>query len=195
MQEVWPKKSWIENQKILQRQLITFVLSAVVVLLVLMIPIAMKFKEVGSSAIQVELIRNQSVPKNELKEALKEALKDEPKIIKQSTEAQQEILKVKEFKAKVVIPKRNKPVFANEFKLSTRTDIDKPLIIGAILFGIGWGMAGYCPGPAIATLGTGGWDSAIFLISMILGSMVQRYLYTKKESSVKKNLLLRNLKS
>lgn len=81
-----------------------------------------------------------------------------------------------------MIPKRNKPVFANEFKLSTRTDIDKPLIIGAILFGIGWGMAGYCPGPAIATLGTGGWDSAIFLISMILGSMVQRYLYTKKES-------------
>lgn len=48
--------------------------------------------------------------------------------------------------------KLSRPWFADRFHLPTRTEIDAPLIIGAILFGVGWGLAGLCPGPAIALL-------------------------------------------
>lgn len=48
--------------------------------------------------------------------------------------------------------KRNKPVCAASFSLPTKTSIDKSLLSGAVLFGLGWGLAGLCPGPAIAAL-------------------------------------------
>ncbi len=79
------------------------------------------------------------------------------------------------------IPRREKPLFENQFRLPTRTDIDKSLLIGAGLFGIGWGMAGLCPGPAIANLGLGGINSMIFVFSMIAGLVTHRY-FSKKLS-------------
>ncbi|HIF54287.1 MAG: YeeE/YedE family protein [Methylococcales bacterium] len=78
------------------------------------------------------------------------------------------------------IPKRAKPIFDDQFSLPTRTDIDKPLIIGAALFGIGWGMAGFCPGPALSTLGIGLLEPGIFVLSMLAGFVVQAYFYDKK---------------
>jgi uncharacterized membrane protein YedE/YeeE len=75
-----------------------------------------------------------------------------------------------------IIPQRDAPLFDNTFRLPTRTDIDKPLLIGAALFGIGWGMAGYCPGPAVANLGLGGMNILIFVFSMIIGMITHRYV-------------------
>ncbi len=75
------------------------------------------------------------------------------------------------------ILKRNQPIFGDKFKLPTRTDIDFKLIMGAMLFGIGWGIAGFCPGPAIASLGLALLDPAIFVISMMGGFWVQQQVF------------------
>ena len=66
------------------------------------------------------------------------------------------------------------PFFEDKFYLPTRKDIDLPLILGAAVFGVGWGIAGYCPGPAIASLTImGNPEPLIFVISILAGS----YLY------------------
>jgi uncharacterized protein len=61
------------------------------------------------------------------------------------------------------------PWFADKFELPSRKDIDIKLIGGAALFGIGWALAGYCPGPALASLLAGGTDIFIFTTCMIGG--------------------------
>jgi uncharacterized membrane protein YedE/YeeE len=62
--------------------------------------------------------------------------------------------------------KRNKPFFAAEFSLPKKTDIDKSLVVGAVMFGVGWGLVGLCPGPAIAALAT--LDVSVFLFCAIM---------------------------
>ena len=66
-------------------------------------------------------------------------------------------------------PQRAKPLAADKFQLPTRTDIDIKLLLGAVLFGVGWGLAGYCPGPAFASLLTGRTDVLIFVLAMVGG--------------------------
>lgn len=53
--------------------------------------------------------------------------------------------------------------------LPERTNIDRPLVIGAVLFGTGWGLAGFCPGPAVASVLIGGSAVWIFVVSMLAG--------------------------
>ena len=62
-----------------------------------------------------------------------------------------------------------KPMFDDKFPDSPSSDISRDLIIGSVLFGIGWGLAGLCPGPAIASLGFGGTQGVIFALTMICG--------------------------
>lgn len=64
------------------------------------------------------------------------------------------------------------PLFADSFAIPSRTDIDKPLIIGASLFGIGWGLVGYCPGPVIAGLSYGYTATLVFTPAMIVGLLL-----------------------
>ena len=66
------------------------------------------------------------------------------------------------------------PILAPRFELPTKRDLDRRLIGGAVLFGIGWGLAGYCPGPAIASLAFGLQDTLIFVAAMVLGFWLQR---------------------
>jgi len=66
------------------------------------------------------------------------------------------------------------PLFADKFRVPTRKDIDKSLIIGALLFGIGWGFVGLCPGPALANLTFAGQNGLIFISSMLLSTIVFR---------------------
>jgi uncharacterized membrane protein YedE/YeeE len=61
------------------------------------------------------------------------------------------------------------PLAAPSFHLPTQTRIDAPLIAGAAVFGVGWGLAGLCPGPAIAGLVTGSPKIMLFLVTMIAG--------------------------
>lgn len=63
----------------------------------------------------------------------------------------------------------NRPWAAPRFELPTRKDLDIKLVAGAALFGIGWGLAGYCPGPALASLLSGGQDAFVFVAALVAG--------------------------
>ena len=66
-------------------------------------------------------------------------------------------------------PRLAKPLMDEKFHLPTRTDIDRNLLVGGAVFGIGWGLAGYCPGPAFASVLTGGTDVLFFVAAMVVG--------------------------
>jgi len=68
--------------------------------------------------------------------------------------------------------KLNAPAFGAAFRLPTRRDIDARLVAGAAVFGVGWGLSGFCPGPAIAALGTGPWPVTAFVAAMLAGMVV-----------------------
>lgn len=74
------------------------------------------------------------------------------------------------------ILKRPTPFFDQKFYLTTKNEIDKRLVIGAAIFGIGWGIAGYCPGPAVAGLGAGNPEALIIIGAIYIGFLVQRYV-------------------
>lgn len=67
-----------------------------------------------------------------------------------------------------------KPWLAESFMLPTRRDVDAPLLLGAALFGVGWGLGGYCPGPALASMLTGGPDALIFVAALAVGMWAAR---------------------
>ena len=64
---------------------------------------------------------------------------------------------------------REAPTFARTFGLPTRRDIDVQLLAGAALFGAGWGLAGFCPGPAVASLASGASTVIWFVVAMLVG--------------------------
>lgn len=65
--------------------------------------------------------------------------------------------------------KKQTPLFAEKFQWPTRTDLDLKLLAGAAVFGIGWGMGGFCPGPALTALSTGTISTLVFVIAMLAG--------------------------
>ena len=64
---------------------------------------------------------------------------------------------------------RGSPLFADRFSLPAKSSIDAPLLAGAACFGIGWGLYGYCPGPAISALAYLDWRAALFVVAMLAG--------------------------
>ena len=68
--------------------------------------------------------------------------------------------------------RRSTPVLASETMLPTTTRVDPALVVGALLFGIGWGLVGLCPGPALASLGTQPSQTVLFTAALVLGSLV-----------------------
>ena len=72
--------------------------------------------------------------------------------------------------------RRDAPLFGDRFQVPTSTLIDRKLIGGSALFGIGWGIAGFCPGAAIPALSTGGWEVALFLAAVAVGFFLRRHL-------------------
>ena len=72
------------------------------------------------------------------------------------------------------ILKRARPFYADRFSLPSLTKVDTRLITGAALFGIGWGLTGYCPGPAIATLLSGNEETWLFVPAMLAGGWLHR---------------------
>jgi len=68
-----------------------------------------------------------------------------------------------------LILRRGQPLWGPRFHLPTATLIEPRLVAGAALFGVGWGLGGFCPGPAVVGLGTGSRAAAIFVFSMLLG--------------------------
>lgn len=72
--------------------------------------------------------------------------------------------------------RREKPLLEKTFNLPQKKDIDLPLIAGSALFGIGWGIGGYCPGPALTALSTLSSETIVFVVAMIAGGLVHRAL-------------------
>ncbi len=68
------------------------------------------------------------------------------------------------------------PLLAEGFSLPDRTDLSGRLVLGSALFGVGWGVAGLCPGPGIAALVIAPSAAAIFVIAMIAGMAIARFL-------------------
>lgn len=79
-----------------------------------------------------------------------------------------------------IVLKRPYPLFDAKFYLAAKKEIDKPLIIGASLFGIGWGLAGYCPGPVVAGLGQGNFEAVIMLAAIYAGFIVHRIIFERR---------------
>jgi uncharacterized membrane protein YedE/YeeE len=72
-----------------------------------------------------------------------------------------------------VLLKRPAPLWDTRLHLPTLTRIDRRLITGAAIFGMGWGLTGYCPGPALATLFSGNQEAWLFVPAMLLGGWLQ----------------------
>lgn len=67
-----------------------------------------------------------------------------------------------------------RPLFADSFAIPESRIVDRPLLAGAALFGIGWGLVGFCPGPAIAGLVLGLWQPWLFVAAMFAGMVLHR---------------------
>ncbi|MDQ1186751.1 YeeE/YedE family protein [Agrobacterium larrymoorei] len=77
------------------------------------------------------------------------------------------------------------PVLDDRFHLSTNQKIDAPLIIGSALFGLGWGLGGFCPGPAIASLSVASLTGSapqvvLFVVAMLIGMMLHDRLWNRR---------------
>ncbi len=76
---------------------------------------------------------------------------------------------------------RTRPLFDAGFTLPTREDIDARAVGGAAIFGIGWGIGGYCPGPALAGLGFAATETVAFVAAMVVGMILARLMGARPE--------------
>jgi uncharacterized membrane protein YedE/YeeE len=67
-----------------------------------------------------------------------------------------------------------RPLLASKFFVPESRVLDRPLLVGAALFGVGWGLVGFCPGPAIASLVLGAWQPWLFVVAMLAGMALHR---------------------
>lgn len=67
---------------------------------------------------------------------------------------------------------RTRAFLGNAMQLPNRRDIDGPLIVGSVVFGVGWGLAGFCPGPALVSAGAGQQQAWVFMLAMLAGMAV-----------------------
>jgi hypothetical protein len=77
-----------------------------------------------------------------------------------------------------LLSKRTTSFFGNALHLPTGRDISKPLVIGSLIFGAGWGIAGFCPGPAIVALGAGHIKALVFVLAMLTGMALCKRFFT-----------------
>lgn len=75
--------------------------------------------------------------------------------------------------------RQRKSWVGDEIEMPTKTKVTSELVIGAMLFGIGWGLVGICPGPGVVLLGTGQWQAYVFVPAMLVGMLVFQWLEPK----------------
>ncbi|WP_120077109.1 DUF6691 family protein [Aurantiacibacter odishensis] len=73
-----------------------------------------------------------------------------------------------------IVPGMARPIFEDDFHVPTKSELTPKLIGGAVLFGVGWGIAGLCPGPGFAALAIEPAGAAIFVVSMLVGMALLR---------------------
>jgi uncharacterized membrane protein YedE/YeeE len=79
--------------------------------------------------------------------------------------------------------KQSRPLFAEHFHLPGKQELDIRIISGPAIFGLGWGLAGFCPGPAFTALGFGTSASVIFVAAMLAGMLLARWLANRPSLS------------
>ncbi|WJW81156.1 YeeE/YedE thiosulfate transporter family protein [Moellerella wisconsensis] len=79
-----------------------------------------------------------------------------------------------------IVKQRKSSLLHCDIQIPTKTVIDKKLVLGSLLFGIGWGLAGICPGPAVLLTGAGQWQGIIFTFAMVLGMWIFQRVHQPK---------------
>ena len=82
--------------------------------------------------------------------------------------------------------RRAQSLLGTEMRLPSARHIDRRLLVGGILFGIGWGIAGFCPGPALVAIGTGEVKAAVFVAAMLAGMGIFEMLESRKGSPARR---------
>jgi uncharacterized membrane protein YedE/YeeE len=75
--------------------------------------------------------------------------------------------------------RRSRPLLDSSFHVAATNRVDASLLIGAAIFGIGWGLAGFCPGPALVALAAGAPLAIVFVIAMVCGSLLQYFFASR----------------
>ena len=83
---------------------------------------------------------------------------------------------------------RKQSLLGADMKLSTSRVIDRRLVLGSILFGVGWGIAGFCPGPALVALGMGEVRALVFVIAMLAGMGIFELFEQRRMSRLRRNV-------
>lgn len=84
-----------------------------------------------------------------------------------------------------LVGRQIRPILGGMFQIPTRRDVDHRLVWGGLMFGVGWGIAGFCPGPALVGLGSGSWQAAIFVAAMLLGMGIFSLMMAVSKRGVK----------
>lgn len=79
-----------------------------------------------------------------------------------------------------LLRRRTSPLFDTKFHLPTRSDIDRRLVLGGALFGVGWGLGGFCPGPGIVAAASGAPAAVAFVVAMTAGVLFEDYFLSAK---------------
>jgi uncharacterized membrane protein YedE/YeeE len=91
------------------------------------------------------------------------------------------------FFAFTLAKKRTTNFFGGMLRLPAKNQIDKPLIIGSLLFGAGWGLAGFCPGPALVSMASGQPKALIFVLAMLAGmvgfELMDRFIHAPRKAA------------
>ena len=83
--------------------------------------------------------------------------------------------------------KRTRTLLGDDMRLPTATQIDRRLVMGGVVFGIGWGLAGYCPGPALAALLTGGVKPLVFVSALVAGMAIFEFVEQRATAAGKRS--------
>ena len=81
--------------------------------------------------------------------------------------------------AYIIRRRMNRPLLERRFSIPKSRTLDRPLLIGAALFGIGWGLVGFCPGPALAGLVLGAWQPWVFVAAMLAGMALHMFTLSR----------------
>jgi uncharacterized protein len=82
-----------------------------------------------------------------------------------------------------LVTRRESPLFDVRFHLPTRKDITARLLLGAAVFGIGWGLGGFCPGPGLVTAASGASAALVFVVGMVAGMKIEHATTARRSSS------------
>jgi uncharacterized membrane protein YedE/YeeE len=90
-----------------------------------------------------------------------------------------------------IAKKRTTTFLGGVLRFPTNTDIDKKLIVGSLIFGAGWGMAGFCPGPALVSMADGQPKALVFVLAMLVGmvgfELMDRFVHAPRKAKLDAN--------